>query len=140
MNLFIPTASAINPVSGRISNIVLVVILTISGLITTGCRTWRSEEKPNFVIIYCDDLGYGDLGCFGSELNRTPAIDRMADEGTCFTSFYVTSGVCTPSRSSLMTGCYPLRVGMDENSKGFWVLFPGDSKGLNPEEETIPSK
>jgi len=137
MNLFIPTASAINPVSGRISNIVLVVILTISGLITTGCRTWRSEEKPNFVIIYCDDLGYGDLGCFGSELNRTPAIDRMADEGTSFTSFYVTSGVCTPSRSSLMTGCYPLRVGMDENSTGFWVLFPGDSKGLNPEEETI---
>jgi len=89
------------------------------------------------VIIYCDDLGYGDLGCFGSELNRTPGIDRMADEGTRFTSFYVTSGVCTPSRSSLMTACYPLRVGMDENSKGFWVLFPGDSKGLNPDEVTI---
>lgn len=109
---------------------VLLIVLLLA-----GCK--QKEILPNFVIIYCDDMGYGDLGCYGSELNRTPEIDRMADEGACFTSFYVTSGVCTPSRSSLMTGSYPLRVGMDENYKGFWVLFPGDNKGLHPSEITI---
>jgi len=124
--------------SDRIVNFCFVVILLIVVLITEGCKNIQSVDKPNFVIIFCDDMGYGDLGCFGSEVNRTPEIDRMAEEGICFTSFYVTSGVCTPSRSSLMTGCYPLRVGMDENTSGFWVLFPGDRKGLNPSEITIP--
>lgn len=124
-------------VLGRVVKYCLVVILSIIVLGANGCETPQLSEKPNFVIIYCDDMGYGDLGCFGSELNLTPEIDRVAEEGICFTSFYVTSGVCTPSRSSLMTGSYPLRVGMDENSSGFWVLFPGDSKGLNPEEITI---
>ena len=93
--------------------------------------------KPNFIIIFCDDMGYSDIGCFGSDKNRTPNIDRMAKEGMRFKSFYVTSGVCSPSRSSLMTGCYPMRVGMQENSKGFYVLFPKDKKGLNPKEITI---
>lgn len=93
--------------------------------------------KPNFIIIFCDDMGYSDIGCFGSDKNRTPNIDRMAKEGMRFKSFYVTSGVCSPSRSSLMTGCYPMRVGMQENSKGFYVLFPQDQKGLNPKEITI---
>lgn len=124
--------------SDRIVNFCFVVILLIVVLITEGCKNIQSVDKPNFVIIFCDDMGYGDLGCFGSEVNHTPEIDRMAEEGICFTSFYVTSGVCTPSRSSLMTGCYPLRVGMDENTSGFWVLFPGDRKGLNPSEITIP--
>lgn len=124
--------------SDRIVNFCFVVILLIVALITEGCKNIQSVDKPNFVIIFCDDMGYGDLGCFGSEVNRTPKIDRMAEEGICFTSFYVTSGVCTPSRSSLMTGCYPLRVGMDENTSGYWVLFPGDRKGLNPSEITIP--
>lgn len=92
---------------------------------------------PNFIIIFCDDLGYGDIGCFGSEKNRTPNLDRMADEGTRFTSFYVTSGVCTPSRSSLMTGCYPRRVNMHESDRRECVLFPVAKKGLNPKEVTI---
>jgi len=95
------------------------------------------DAQPNFILIYADDLGYSDIGCFGSELNRTPALDKMADEGIRLTSFYSTSGVCTPSRSSLMTGCYPIRVGMDENYKGFWVLFPMDNKGLHPDEITV---
>jgi arylsulfatase A-like enzyme len=94
-------------------------------------------RPPNFIIIFCDDLGYGDIGCFGSTKNRTPNLDRMAVEGTRFTSFYVTSGVCTPSRSSLMTGCYPRRVNMHQNDSGLCVLFPVDKKGLNPEEITI---
>jgi len=100
--------------------------------------TERSQmDKPNFIIIFCDDLGYGDLGCFGSEVHRTPNLDRMAAEGTKFTSFYVTSSVCTPSRASLMTGCYPKRVDMHRSSRGKCVLFPLANKGLNPNEITI---
>jgi len=109
-----------------------------------GCsgaaRTTAKKDKnrpPNFIIIFCDDLGYGDLGCFGSRKHRTPNIDRMAAEGMRFTSFYVTSGVCTPSRSSLMTGCYPRRVNMHQDAKGLCVLFPVSPKGLNPKEITI---
>ena len=83
-------------------------------------------ERPNFIIIFCDDLGYADIGPFGSENHRTPNLDRMAAEGRRFTSFYVTSGVCSPSRSSLMTGCYPKRVGLHQNEKGQGVLFPGN--------------
>lgn len=97
----------------------------------------KSGDKPNFIIIFCDDMGYSDIGCFGAKTHRTANIDRMAQEGACFRSFYVTSGVCSPSRASLMTGCYPMRVGMHENSKGFFVLFPQDQKGLNPTEITI---
>jgi arylsulfatase A len=93
--------------------------------------------RPNFIVLFCDNLGYGDIGCFGSKRNRTPHIDRMATEGTRFTSFYVTSGVCTPSRSSLMTACYPRRVGLHSGSKGGPVLFPSDTRGLHPDEITI---
>ena len=93
--------------------------------------------RPNFIIIFCDDLGYADIGPFGSEKHRTPHLDRMAAEGRKFTSFYVTSGVCTPSRSSLMTGCYPKRVGLHVNEKGAGVLFPGNQRGLNPSEVTL---
>ena len=81
-------------------------------------------DKPNIILIFVDDLGYADIGPFGSELHRTPHLDRMASEGRKLTSFYVTANVCTPSRSSLMTGSYPRRVGLDENEKGQWVLFP----------------
>ena len=97
----------------------------------------RKAESPNFIIIFCDDLGYGDIGCFGSTQHRTPNIDKMAAEGMRFTSFYVTSGVCTPSRSSLMTGCYPRRVNMHQSAGGEWVLFPVAKKGLNPDEISI---
>ncbi len=94
-------------------------------------------ERPNYIIIFCDDLGYADIGPFGSENHRTPNLDRMAAEGRRFTSFYVTSGVCSPSRSSLMTGCYPKRVGLHQNEKGQGVLFPGNQRGLNPSEITL---
>ncbi len=98
----------------------------------------RKAEKPNFIIIYVDDMGYNDLGCYGArdKAIKTPNIDRMASDGMRFTNFYVTSGVCTPSRSSLMTGCYPKRVGLAYGS-GHKVLFPGDPHGLNPNEITI---
>lgn len=92
---------------------------------------------PNFVFILADDLGYADLGCYGSTKNRTPNLDRLAAEGTRFASFCSTSGVCTPSRASLMTGCYPRRVSLHEDDKGEWVLFPVSRKGLNPAEITV---
>lgn len=114
-------------------------------IVSIGCETLTGPESvankndppPNFIIIFCDDLGYGDIGCFGSKKHRTPSIDRMAKEGMRFTSFYVTSGVCTPSRSSLMTGCYPRRVNMHDDGRGKWVLFPASHKGLHPDEITI---
>jgi arylsulfatase A len=88
--------------------------------------------RPNFIIIFTDDQGYGDLSCFGSQTIRTPNIDRLAQEGRKFTSFMVASPVCTPSRAALMTACYPKRVGMHQH-----VLFPASKKGLHPEEHTI---
>lgn len=69
-------------------------------------------ERPNIVIIFTDDQGYGDVGCFGAEGFETPHLDRMADEGMRFTSFYVAQAVCGASRAALLTGCYPNRIGM----------------------------
>lgn len=88
--------------------------------------------KPNIVLIFADDQGYGDLGCFGSTTIRTPHLDRLAKEGRKFTSFMSASSVCTPSRSALLTGCYPHRIGLSQG-----VLFPTSNHGLNPAERTI---
>ena len=91
-----------------------------------------ASEKVNVVLIFADDQGYGDLGCFGSEKIKTPHIDQMAREGRKFTNFMVASPVCTPSRAALLTGCYPKRVGLHQH-----VLFPGSKKGLHPDEFTL---
>ncbi len=90
-----------------------------------------TDYKPNFVIIFTDDQGYQDVGCFGSPLIKTPNLDRMCAEGRKFTDFYAAGPVCSPSRAALMTGCYPLRVGIPQ------VLFPKDVIGMNPAEVTI---
>ena len=95
-----------------------------------------SAAKPNFVVIFTDDHGYGDLSCFGGKHVSTPRIDQMAEEGSRLTSFYVAAPVCTPSRAALMTGCYPKRIDMATGSN-FGVLLAGDRKGLNPDEITI---
>ena len=95
------------------------------------------QRPPNFVLINCDNLGYGDVGCFGSTKHRTPHVDRMAAEGMRLTSFYSTSAVCTPSRAALMTGCYPRRVNMHVGFKERIVLMPVSPKGLHPDEVTI---
>ncbi|MDF1825280.1 MAG: sulfatase [Verrucomicrobiales bacterium] len=100
--------------------------------ITFTVSAFSIPEKPNFIIIFADDQGYGDLGCFGSTTIDTPNIDRIAKEGRKFTNFMVASPVCSPSRAALLTGSYPKRVSMHEH-----VLFPHSSKGLNPEEYTI---
>ena len=114
-----------------------LLLALLTGAAYGYVRQQQRDRPPNFVIIFCDDLGYGDIGPYGSKKNRTPHLDRMAAEGMKFTDFYVTSGLCTPSRASLMTGCYPRRVGLHENSAGARVLYPGDDRGLNPSEITI---
>ncbi|MDE0822323.1 MAG: sulfatase-like hydrolase/transferase, partial [Opitutales bacterium] len=98
----------------------------------------KAEEKPpNLIVLFIDDMGYGDLGCFGSKVHRTPNLDKMAAEGMRLTDFYSSCSVCTPSRASLMTGCYPRRVNMHVDENNLCVLFPGAKKGLNPNETTI---
>lgn len=94
-----------------------------------------SADKPNIIIMFADDLGYGDLGCFGHPTIRTPNLDRMAGEGMKLTQFYSAAPVCTPSRAALMTGRLPVRSGMSSNHRR--VLFPDSEGGLPEEEITI---
>ena len=95
-----------------------------------------ADRPPNIVLINCDDLGYGDLGCYGSEHNDTPVLDRLASEGVRFTDFCMASPVCSPSRAALLTGCYPPRIGFGSFG-GLPVLFPGHRWGLHPDEDTL---
>ena len=97
----------------------------------------KAAQRPNIVLMYADNLGYGDIGCYGSKRHRTPHIDRLAAEGMRFTDFYVSSGVCTPSRASLLTGCYPRRVNLHVSDTGGAVLQPVSPKGLHPDEVTL---
>ena len=89
------------------------------------------DALPNIVVVFTDDQGYADVGCFGAEGFETPHLDRMAEEGMRFTDFYSAAPVCTPSRAALMTGCYAQRVSLPS------VLFPNAKIGLNVEETTI---
>ena len=104
-------------------------------LIISGCSSGDPAAgegaNPSFVIIYCDDLGYGDPGCFGNPVIRTPNIDRMAEEGMKFTEFYSASPVCSPSRAALLTGRIPQRMGINA------VFFPRSYTGMPVEEVTI---
>ncbi|WP_153557493.1 sulfatase family protein [Roseimaritima sediminicola] len=108
------------------------LLFSVCLLFASGSAVRGETRLPNFVIIFADDQGYGDLGCFGSETIATPHIDRMAAEGRRLTNFMVASPVCTPSRAALLTGSYPKRVGLHQH-----VLFPQSTKGLHPEEHTI---
>ncbi len=91
-----------------------------------------APERPNVVLILIDDMGYGDIGPFGNTVNQTPNLDRMAEEGNVLRQFYVANTACTPSRAALLTGSYAHRIGMDG-----MVTFPGENRGLNPDEITI---
>ncbi|MFI4876400.1 MAG: sulfatase [Blastopirellula sp. JB062] len=122
----------------KLALIVASAIMTARFILTpVAAFSAETPRPPNIVLFFVDNLGTGDLGCYGSQLHRTPHIDRLAKEGTKFTSFYVASGVCTPSRAALLTGCYPLRVDMHVSGSGASVLRPLDTKGLNPNETTI---
>ena len=113
----------------------LLILLTSTAL--TDTARCESSAPPNFIVIFCDNLGYGDIEPFGSTVHRTPHLNRMAEQGRKFTHFCVTAGVCTPSRASLMTGCYSQRVQMHTNPRDGQVLRPVSPYGLNADEITI---
>jgi arylsulfatase A-like enzyme len=107
-----------------------------AGILLLGGGAWADPSaKPNIVILFIDDMGYGDIGPFGNTVNQTPHLDRMAEEGIKLTQFYVANTACTPSRAALLTGTYAHRIGMDGGK--LKVTFPGDSRGLNPNEITL---
>lgn len=117
-----------------------VALFLVAGILaSTGLSKARQTDNnlPNFIIIFADDLGYGDLGVFGSPTIKTPHLDQMAFEGQKWTNFYVAAPVCTPSRAGLLTGRLPIRSGMTSSKKG--VLFP-DSKGGLPQSEVTIAK
>src|SRR5215468_6377148 len=97
---------------------------------TAALLACAQSRPPNVIFIYADDLGYGDLGVYGSKI-RTPNLDRMASEGVRFTQFYSANPVCSPSRAALLTGRYPTRTGVER------VLNSSDTIGLSLAETTI---
>jgi arylsulfatase A-like enzyme len=108
----------------------------LAGLVTFPlaaiCNEAPKTKNPNIILIFCDDLGYGDLSCYGATQYKTPNLDRMATQGVRFTNFVSAQAVCSASRAGILTGCYPNRVGISG------ALMPDAKVGLNPSEETIP--
>ena len=114
----------------------LFVAVLISLFAGGGFVAAPAAPLPNIIIILADDLGYGDLGCYGHPTIRTPNLDQMAAEGLRFTDFYAGAPLCTPSRAALLTGRLPIRSGM-AGGPGRHVLYPNNPGGLPPEEITI---
>lgn len=112
----------------------LLIVLALVALIGPSSLL-RAADQPNIVLIFVDDLGYGDLGAYGNPTIRTPHLDRMAHEGMRFTDFYSAASVCTPSRAALLTGRYPVRSGMCSDRRR--VLFPNSTGGLPASEWTM---
>lgn len=113
-------------------------LVFLLGTAMFGCGSQdesMSQEQPNVVVLFADDLGYGDIGPFGHPTINTPELDRMAQEGMTLTQFYVAASVCTPSRAALLTGRLPVRNGMASDERR--VLFPNSPGGLPDEEITI---
>ncbi len=100
-------------------------------VIFTSCS--NNSPHTNVVLIFADDLGYGDLSCYGNPTIKTPNLDKLAETGVKYTQFYVTSPVCSPSRSSLLSGCYPKRIELHQH-----VIFPDNDYGINPNETLLP--
>lgn len=115
----------------------LSVLFSVFALAFLSCISSiaQAETPPNIVVIFCDDMGWGDLGCFGNPTIRTPRLDQLAHEGQRWTQFYVAAPVCTPSRAALLTGRYPIRNGMTSAKRG--VLFPDSGGGLPSAEITL---
>lgn len=117
---------------GKALGLLLATLLILTQL---QPKVW-AQRQPNIIFIYADDLGYGDIGCYGAKSIKTPNLDRMAAEGLRLTSFYSVAPVCTPSRAALMTGRYAARMGI-EQMRLRNVLFPADKTGLPQSEVTI---
>lgn len=126
-------SSTILSISSKLFLFLLVGIVTACSTIAPAVD--KDKRPPNFIVIFTDDLGYGDLGCFGNPTIQTPHLDQMAREGQKWTQFYVADPVCTPSRAGLMTGRYPFRNGMSSAKRV--VLFPDSDGGLPASEVTI---
>ncbi len=109
---------------------ILLLLAIVGSFLQPVMAQTTVPTKPNFVIILIDDMGYGDIGPFGSKLNATPNLDRMEQEGMKLTSFYG-APVCTPSRAQILTGCYAKRVSLPD------VIFPACPSGLSPKEHTV---
>ena len=116
----------------------LLSLVFILSLFIQTCSTDNKNDKYNFVIIFVDDLGYGDLGTYGHPTIKTPNLDRMAYEGQKWTQFYSAASVCTPSRAGLLTGRLPIRNGMMGKNHG--VFFPDSQNGIPTSEITIPEE
>lgn len=114
---------------------ILILLVHLSWLLFPSIIAAAPKQTPNFIVIFCDDLGYGDLGSFGNPTIRTPSLDRMAAEGQRWTSFYAADSVCTPSRAALLTGRLPIRTGMFSDTRR--VLFPDSAGGLPSSEITM---
>lgn len=117
-----------------------IVLISLAMLLISCSNSDESSgkwDRPNFIVINIDDMGYGDIEPFGSPVNETPHLNKMAEEGLKLTSFYAPAAVCSPSRAGLLTGSYPKRIGLARASSERIVFFPGDRYGLNPEEITI---
>src|SRR5438067_6454260 len=108
---------------------ILFSVILSTVLLATHARA--ADRPPNVVIIFVDDMGYGDLGCYGAKGYTTPNLDRLAREGMRFTDFYVAQAVCSASRTALLTGCYPNRLGI------LGALFPGSTHGIHDDEMTL---
>ncbi len=108
-----------------------VSLLVLAGILTatSSGKSWGTDPPPNFVVIVADDLGYGDLGCYGSQINQTPHLDRLASEGMRFTDFHSNGPMCTPTRVALLTGLYQQRFGRK---------FDGPLSGKTQREEGLP--
>ena len=118
----------------KLSVYLIIIFLGVSCQPQKNETVEESQEtprKPNVVVIFTDDQGYRDVGCYGAPDFETPHLDQMAAEGVRFTDFYVAQGVCSASRAALLTGCYSNRVGIHG------ALMPGAPIGLHPDETTL---
>lgn len=121
----------------------MTVLLWLALTTAATCQAATQPERPNFVFFLVDDLGWGDLGCFGSKFHETPNIDKLCSEGMKFTRAYAACTVCSPSRAAILTGCYPARLHLTDwipgHKKPFAKLFPPDWKmQIDPEQVTLP--
>lgn len=112
-------------------NLFLLFLIGFAMSCTSGKKQNSKSDLPNFVVVFIDDMGYGDIGTQGATGWTTPNLDKMAAEGMRFTNYYSAQPVCSASRAGLLTGCYPNRIGISG------ALFPYHKIGINPEETTI---